>query len=122
MCVYVCMCMYACVCVCMRMCASCLCEFVYLWVFVCVFVCVCIWAGMSVCVYIYINPSSLLPIPHTPQDAFRVLEGGVDTAIELLRNRFDVILFTGSPRVGRLVMKAAAEHLTPCILELGGKW
>lgn len=39
----------------------------------------------------------------------------------LLSVRFDKIFFTGSPRVGRIVAKAAAEHVTPCVLELGGK-
>ena len=40
---------------------------------------------------------------------------------ELLSQRFDYIFFTGSPRVGRLVMKAAADNLIPVTLELGGK-
>ncbi|OHT02912.1 fatty aldehyde dehydrogenase variant form [Tritrichomonas foetus] len=39
----------------------------------------------------------------------------------ILKERFDFIFYTGSPKVGKLVMKAAAEHLTPVILELGGK-
>jgi len=51
----------------------------------------------------------------------RLLQGGVPLAQEVLRQRFDVIFFTGSPTVGRIVMRAAAEHLTPVILELGGK-
>ena len=50
-----------------------------------------------------------------------LLPGGIPLAQELLRHRFDVIFFTGSPAVGRIVMRAAAEHLTPVILELGGK-
>ncbi len=50
-----------------------------------------------------------------------LLRGGIPLAQELLRHRFDVIFFTGSPAVGRIVMRAAAEHLTPVILELGGK-
>lgn len=40
---------------------------------------------------------------------------------ELLRQRYDYIFFTGSPRVGKIVMRAASEHLTPVTLELGGK-
>ena len=40
---------------------------------------------------------------------------------ELLARRFDYIFFTGSPRVGKIVMEAAAKHLTPVTLELGGK-
>ncbi len=39
----------------------------------------------------------------------------------LFEQRFDIIFFTGSPSVGKVVMKAAAEHLTPVVLELGGK-
>lgn len=51
----------------------------------------------------------------------RVVNGGVETAQSLLSTRFDYIFFTGGPRVGKLVMRAAAEHLTPVTLELGGK-
>jgi len=50
-----------------------------------------------------------------------VVEGGVTTAQRLLQERYDYIFFTGSTQVGRTVMKAAAEHLTPVTLELGGK-
>jgi aldehyde dehydrogenase (NAD+) len=50
-----------------------------------------------------------------------VIEGDATVAEALLRKRFDHIFFTGSPAVGRVVMKAAAEHLTPVTLELGGK-
>lgn len=50
-----------------------------------------------------------------------VLEGGAAEAERLLNERFDHIVFTGSTRVGRLVMAAAAAHLTPTTLELGGK-
>jgi aldehyde dehydrogenase (NAD+) len=50
-----------------------------------------------------------------------VVEGGVDVAQALLACRFDKIFFTGSTTVGRIVAKAAAEHLTPVTLELGGK-
>ncbi|MDR1335303.1 MAG: aldehyde dehydrogenase [Tannerella sp.] len=39
----------------------------------------------------------------------------------LLQQRFDLIFFTGSPSLGKTVMRAAAEHLTPVVLELGGK-
>jgi aldehyde dehydrogenase (NAD+) len=52
---------------------------------------------------------------------FHVVEGGVDVAQTLLACRFDKIFFTGSTTVGRIVAKAAAEHLTPVTLELGGK-
>ncbi|WP_194766396.1 aldehyde dehydrogenase [Tamlana sp. I1] len=50
-----------------------------------------------------------------------VVQGGKDTNTILFKERFDIICFTGSPKVGKVVMKAAAEHLTPVILELGGK-
>ncbi|HBQ60458.1 MAG TPA: aldehyde dehydrogenase family protein [Balneolaceae bacterium] len=50
-----------------------------------------------------------------------VVEGGVETNQELLAEEFDYIFFTGSTRVGKIVMEAAAKHLTPVTLELGGK-
>lgn len=50
-----------------------------------------------------------------------VVEGGVEESTRLLEQRFDHIIYTGSGRVGRIVMRAAAEHLTPVTLELGGK-
>jgi acyl-CoA reductase-like NAD-dependent aldehyde dehydrogenase len=50
-----------------------------------------------------------------------VVNGGVDVAESLLRERFDKIFFTGSTNAGRAVMTAAAKHLTPVTLELGGK-
>lgn len=50
-----------------------------------------------------------------------VVEGDKDVATKLLRLPFDHIFFTGSPQVGKVVMRAAAEHLTSVTLELGGK-
>ena len=50
-----------------------------------------------------------------------VIEGAVAVAARLLRERWDYIFFTGSIAVGKIVAKAAAEHLTPATLELGGK-
>jgi aldehyde dehydrogenase (NAD+) len=50
-----------------------------------------------------------------------VVEGGIPETESLLRLNFDHIFFTGSPAVGKIVMKAAAEFLTPVTLELGGK-
>lgn len=50
-----------------------------------------------------------------------VVQGGRAQNSHLLSLAFDFIFFTGSPTVGKVVMKAAAEHLTPVILELGGK-
>lgn len=54
-------------------------------------------------------------------DAIAVVEGGVEEATELLQQRFDHILYTGGEAVGKIVMRAASEHLTPVTLELGGK-
>ncbi|HXY90990.1 MAG TPA: aldehyde dehydrogenase family protein, partial [Acidimicrobiia bacterium] len=53
--------------------------------------------------------------------AVAVVEGGVAETQALLAERFDHIFYTGNGRVGRLVMEAAARHLTPVTLELGGK-
>ncbi len=50
-----------------------------------------------------------------------VVEGGVDETTALLAERWDHIFFTGSTAVGRVVAEAAARHLTPVTLELGGK-
>ncbi len=52
---------------------------------------------------------------------FHVIEGGVPETTELLEHRFDKIFFTGSIPVGRLIYQAAAKHLTPVTLQLGGK-
>ena len=54
-------------------------------------------------------------------EAVAVIEGGVAETTELLEQRFDHILYTGNERVARIVMAAAARHLTPVTLELGGK-
>ncbi len=54
-------------------------------------------------------------------DAVALVEGGVPETTALLENRFDHVFFTGSTSVGRIVMAAAAKHLTPVTLELGGK-
>lgn len=51
----------------------------------------------------------------------RVVEGAIPETTALLNQRFDKIFFTGSPTVGKIVNKAAAEHLTNVTLELGGK-
>ncbi|XP_046500616.1 aldehyde dehydrogenase family 3 member B2-like isoform X3 [Equus quagga] len=55
------------------------------------------------------------------QSCFAVMLGGPEETGQLLEHKFDYIFFTGSPRVGRIVMTAAAKHLTPITLELGGK-
>ncbi|CAB5125039.1 Aldehyde dehydrogenase (EC [Olavius algarvensis associated proteobacterium Delta 3] len=56
-----------------------------------------------------------------PPEYVTVVEGGPEASIALLETRFDKIFFTGSTRIGRKVMTAAARHLTPVTLELGGK-
>ena len=54
-------------------------------------------------------------------DFCAVVEGGVDKSKEILKHKFDYICYTGSTRIGKIVYQAAAEHLTPVLLELGGK-
>ncbi|NUN99405.1 MAG: aldehyde dehydrogenase family protein [Saprospiraceae bacterium] len=56
-----------------------------------------------------------------PENEVAVVEGDATIAQYLLSLKFDHIFFTGSPQVGKLVMKAAAEHLSSVTLELGGK-
>lgn len=84
-------------------------------------------AGNAVC----LKPSELSPhISHLTAElierymdtsAIAVVEGGPDETTDLLAEPFDHIFYTGGGRVGRIVMKAASEHLTPVTLELGGK-
>ena len=78
-----------------------------------------------------VKPSELAPATsavlsdllrtHLDPDAVQVVEGGPEVATELLEQRWDHIFFTGSTRIGRVVAAAAAKHLTPVTLELGGK-
>ncbi len=56
-----------------------------------------------------------------PKDYISVVHGAKETNTHLFSKKFDLIFFTGSPKLGKIVMKAAAENLTPVILELGGK-
>ncbi len=56
-----------------------------------------------------------------PEEEVALVEGDAEAAQALLALPFDHIFFTGSPAVGKVVMKAAAEHLTSVTLELGGK-
>jgi aldehyde dehydrogenase (NAD+) len=51
----------------------------------------------------------------------KCIMGDVDMVNRVLEERFDLLFFTGSPRVGKIIQAAAAKHLTPTILELGGK-
>ncbi|KAF7136479.1 hypothetical protein RHSIM_Rhsim08G0036600 [Rhododendron simsii] len=80
---------------------------------------------------VVLKPSELAPacssflantIPlYLDSNAIKVVEGGTDIAEQLLQQKWDKIFFTGSQRVGKIVMSAAAKHLTPVTLELGGK-
>lgn len=56
-----------------------------------------------------------------PDGEVRLVQGGPEVAAALVASPFHHIYFTGSPRIGRKVMAAAAAHLTPVTLELGGK-
>ena len=56
-----------------------------------------------------------------PKDYFYVAEGGIEETTEILKLKFDKIFFTGSPKVGQIIYEAAAKHLSPVTLELGGK-
>uniref|UniRef100_A0A6N2MMM4 Aldehyde dehydrogenase n=1 Tax=Salix viminalis TaxID=40686 RepID=A0A6N2MMM4_SALVM len=53
--------------------------------------------------------------------AVKVIQGGPAVGERLLQQKWDKIFFTGSARVGRIIMSAAVNHLTPTVLELGGK-
>lgn len=78
-----------------------------------------------------LKPSELAPqvsavLAHLISETFdsryiAVVEGGAEVSQGLLQQRFDHIFFTGGPGIGKLVMEAAAKHLTPVTLELGGK-
>ncbi|XP_052109252.1 aldehyde dehydrogenase family 3 member F1 [Arachis duranensis] len=64
--------------------------------------------------------ANVLP-SYLDSNAIKIIQGGPTLGELLLKQRWDKIFFTGSARVGRIVMSAAAEHLTPVSLELGGK-
>ena len=63
---------------------------------------------------------TLVPRYFEPE-ALAAISASREETTELLRLPFDFIFFTGSTRVGKIVMRAAAEHLTPVLLELGGQ-
>jgi acyl-CoA reductase-like NAD-dependent aldehyde dehydrogenase len=64
--------------------------------------------------------AELLP-KYLDTDAYRIVNGAVPESTKLLELKWDKILYTGNGHVGRIVMSAAAKHLTPVVLELGGK-
>jgi aldehyde dehydrogenase (NAD+) len=55
------------------------------------------------------------------EEYIAIVEGNRDVNQMLLAERWDLIFFTGSPSLGKMVMEAASKHLTPVVLELGGK-
>lgn len=55
------------------------------------------------------------------EDYCAAIETDAEGTAELLKERFDFIFFTGGNNIGRIVAEAAAKHLTPTVLELGGK-
>jgi len=82
------------------------------------------------------NTAILKPSEHSPkvsglvtkmvreifdEEYVAVVEGGIQPTQELLAEQFDYIFFTGGTEVGRIIYQAAAKHLTPVTLELGGK-
>lgn len=58
---------------------------------------------------------------HFDSSYIKVFIGGIEESQSLLKEHFDYIFFTGSPQIGKIVMKQASENLTPVTLELGGK-
>jgi aldehyde dehydrogenase (NAD+) len=62
----------------------------------------------------------LLPL-YLDRDAISVLEGDASVSQELIAQGLDHVLFTGGPEIGKKILEAAAPHLTPVTLELGGK-
>jgi aldehyde dehydrogenase (NAD+) len=79
---------------------------------------------------VVLKPSELAPataaaldalVTELDEPAVQMVHGGVAETTSLLAQRFDHLVYTGNSRVARVVMRAAAEHLTPVTLELGGK-
>lgn len=56
-----------------------------------------------------------------PEEYVAVVQGNRDVNAELFAQRFDMVFFTGSPALGKVVLAAQAKYLTPVVLELGGK-
>ncbi len=81
---------------------------------------------------VILKPSELVPLTGQliadlfeeagfPPDLVQVIQGGAETGASLVGSDVDLIVFTGSPETGRKIAAAAADKLTPTILELGGK-
>ena len=79
---------------------------------------------------VVLKPSELAPhsadliqqiLSEFPEESINVFTGGPEVSEDLLKEKFDSIFFTGGTTIGKIIMKAAAENLTPVTLELGGK-
>ncbi|CAN0892351.1 Aldehyde dehydrogenase family 3 member H1 [Linum grandiflorum] len=80
---------------------------------------------------VVLKPSELAPASssllakmfakYMDSSSIKVIEGAVSETTALLEQKWDKIMYTGNGRVARIVMAAAAKHLTPVIMELGGK-
>ncbi|CAN1768230.1 Aldehyde dehydrogenase family 3 member H1 [Linum perenne] len=80
---------------------------------------------------VVLKPSELAPASssllaklfakYLDSSSIKVVEGAIAETSALLEQKWDKIMYTGNSRVGRIVMAAAAKHLTPVIMELGGK-
>nr|AQM36714.2 aldehyde dehydrogenase [Crocus sativus] len=80
---------------------------------------------------VVLKPSEIAPatsslfarilLEYVDTSCVRVVEGAVPETTALLEQKWDKIFYTGNGKVGRIVMAAAAKHLTPVVLELGGK-
>jgi len=64
--------------------------------------------------------AELLP-QYLDPECYRVVTGGPAVCRGLLANKFDFIFYTGSAPIAKEIYRAAAEHMTPCCFELGGK-
>jgi len=83
---------------------------------------VCVLKMSEKCVHTTMLLSELLTSgKYLDKRVVTVVNGEAEEATELLRHRFDVVMYTGGEKVGRIVNEAAAKHLTPTLLELGGK-
>ncbi|XP_045477097.1 aldehyde dehydrogenase family 3 member A2-like [Harmonia axyridis] len=80
---------------------------------------------------VLVKPSEMAPVTaqliaklvpqYLDKDCYKVFIGGPTESQQLLENRFDYIFYTGSNRIGSIVMQMAAKHFTPVTLEMGGK-
>ncbi|UXI18225.1 paired amphipathic helix protein Sin3b [Sarcoptes scabiei] len=64
--------------------------------------------------------ADLIP-KYLDKDCYHVITGGPEEATRILNEKFDMVFFTGSPQIGKIVYQTASKHLIPVVLELGGK-